>query len=227
MFNLAELWGLRPDGSNPCRHVKHYPERKRDRFLTPDELGRVGQVLAEFEEGDFLDRNYAAAIRLLALTGCRFGEILSLQWKWVNILAGTLDLPDAKAGGRRVPLGAAALELLLSLQTAAAGPWVVAGASADQPMNKPSLEHAWVRIRKSARIEDVRLHDFRHTVGTYSGQAGHNAFVVRDLLGHKTLAMTSRYVGTDIDPLRAAATTWPTALPPPSTVAQSMRRQRR
>ena len=65
------------------------------------------------------------------------------------------------------------------------------------------MEKGWQKVRKAAGIEDARLHDLRHTVGTYSGQAGANAFLVRDKLGHKTVAMAGRYVNRDEDPLRA------------------------
>jgi integrase len=64
------------------------------------------------------------------------------------------------------------------------------------------LEAAWHKIRVAAQLEDVRLHDLRHTVGTYAGQSGANAFLVRDLLRHKNLAMTGRYVNRAADPVR-------------------------
>jgi integrase len=77
--------------------------------------------------------------------------------------------------------------------------------SSDRTLSCSALEDAWDRIRTSAKIPDARLHDLRHTVGTYAGQAGLNAFMIRDLLGHKTLAMTGRYVERDTSPMRAAA----------------------
>jgi integrase len=67
------------------------------------------------------------------------------------------------------------------------------------------LDKAWRRIRKDVGLEGARIHDLRHTVGTYAGQSGTNAFVVRDLLGHKTLAMTDRYVGQYTDPVKVAS----------------------
>ncbi len=72
-------------------------------------------------------------------------------------------------------------------------------------MSQSTLEHAWQRVRERANLNDIRFHDLRHTVGTYSGQAGANAFLVRDTLGHKTLAMTGRYVSRDANPLRQLA----------------------
>ena len=100
MFSLAEVWGLRPDGSNPCRHVKRYKERKRERFLSPEETERLGEVLREAESEM---PSAIAAFRLLLLTGCRLSEIQFLRWEYVK--DDCIELPDAKTGGRVVPLG--------------------------------------------------------------------------------------------------------------------------
>ena len=93
MFNLAEVWGWRPDGSNPCRHVKRYKEHKRERFLSPQETERLGQVLREAEEEM---PSAVAAFRLLLLTGCRMSEIRDLRWDYVK--GDCIELPDAKTG---------------------------------------------------------------------------------------------------------------------------------
>ena len=138
----------------------------------------------------------------MALTGCRLGEILGLQWEHVDFEAGALRLPDAKAGARMHPVGAPTLAVLEAIIRAEDCPWVLHGAKSGQPLSPGTIESAWRRIRKSTGLEDVRLHDLRHTVGTYAGQTGANAFLVRDKLGHKTLAMTGRYVNRDADPLR-------------------------
>ena len=88
MFNLAELWDLRPDGSNPCRHVKKYPEAKRERYLSTDELGRLGKVLHECEQEGIETQASINAIRLLVFTGCRLSEIMTLQWDYVDLESG-------------------------------------------------------------------------------------------------------------------------------------------
>jgi hypothetical protein len=77
MFNLAEMWGLRPDGSNPRKHIKKYPEEKRERFLSQAELKRVGDMLREMEQEGIELPSSIAAVRLLMLTGCRLGEIIN------------------------------------------------------------------------------------------------------------------------------------------------------
>jgi integrase len=203
MFNLTEAWGLRPSGSNPCRHVQRYREQKRERFYSTEELKRLGEALAEAERTNVELPGVVAAIRLLALTGCRLGEILALRWEHVDLDKAVLRLAEAKTGARPVSLGDPAVVLLGGLQRQS-GP-VVCGFDPESPLSQWVLAKAWRRIREHAGLTNARLHDFRHTVGTYGGQAGFNAFVVRDLLGHKTLAMTGRYVERDADPIRAAA----------------------
>lgn len=207
LFGLAELWGLRAENSNPCRKIQRFAEVKRERFFSDAELGRLGKVLADSEAARIELPGVIAAIRLLALTGCRLGEILSLRWDYVDIEQSALALPDAKTGARIHSIGALALALLTELPKAQGSPWVVPGGKAGEPLNRATLEGAWQRIRQRAELTDARLHDLRHTVGTFAGQTGANAFLVRDKLGHKTLAMTGRYVNRDADPLRVLSDT--------------------
>ena len=69
-------------------------------------------------------------------------------------------------------------------------------------LSSAGIEKAWGRIRKAAQLDDVRLHDLRHTVGTHADQSGANAFLVRDLLRHQNPSMTGRYVNRADDPVR-------------------------
>jgi integrase len=192
-------WNMRPD--NPCRGVKRYAEHKRERFYSHDELARLGAVLADSELRAVVPAGAIAAIRLLALSGCRLSEVLSLEWAHVDFANGALRLADAKSGARMVPLGAPALALLSALHRKGAR-WVIEGLRPGQPFSMHTLEKIWARVRVKAELGDARMHDLRHTVGTYAGQTGANAFMVRDVLGHKTLAMTGRYVERDASPLR-------------------------
>ena len=110
MFSLAAAWGMVADGANPCRAVRKYREKKRERFLSRDEYRRLGQALAEAEAdaaagADGAVSPYAiAALRLLMLTGCRLNEILTLRWDDVDRTAGEFRLRDGKTGARMVPL---------------------------------------------------------------------------------------------------------------------------
>ena len=202
-FNLAEIWDWRPEFSNPTRLVKRYPENKRERFLSADELELLGATLAKAELEQTEQPNVIIVIRLLALTGCRLSEILNLKWDYIDIRSGMLHLPDAKAGARSQPLATPACDILASLTCNDNVAWVLPNKANTGPIDKSNMERAWRRIRKAANLEDVRMHDLRHTVGTIAGSSGANAFMVRDLLGHKTLAMTGRYVSRDNDPQKA------------------------
>jgi len=221
MFNLAEKWKdesgkkLRPLNSNPCRHIERYPETERDRYLRPEELERVGAAMVELETEEKFQPEIDC-IRFLALVGCRLNEAIGLDLDDVDFRTGAWTLRDAKAGDRIVMLGAPALALLVSLGRTTGRAFVRADG---RPITDNMVEHAWSGekahpksrrkarpgIRDRAGVRDVRLHDLRHTVGTYGGASGMNAFLLRDLLGHKTLAMTGRYVSKHVDPLRAAA----------------------
>lgn len=201
MLNLAEVWELRPEGSNPCRLVRRFREQTRKRFLSPAEMNSLGKVLkAEVQIGQ-IGTGAILAIQLLALTGCRLGEILSLRWENVDLEDGSFRLPDAKTGPRTVPMASATRDLLSRAEPR--GPYVVTGADPSNPIPTSTVETVWRRIRDKAGL-DARIHDLRHTVGTYAGQSGLNSFLVRDLLGHKTMAVTGRYVSPDMDPLRSA-----------------------
>ena len=122
MFNLAELWEICPDGSNPCRHVKRYKERRRERFLSDAEYVRLGEALRDAERSEM--PSAVAAIRLLMLTGCRLSEILTLRWEYVEMEAGRLCLPDSKSGAKIVHLGEPALAVLRGIQRTEGNPWV-------------------------------------------------------------------------------------------------------
>jgi integrase len=217
MFNLAELWKLRPLNSNPCRHIRRYPETERDRYPLPEELERIGLTLREMETEGRLRAEDATCIRFLAFVGCRLNEAVDLDLGDVNFRTGAWTLPDAKGGARAVMLGAPALALLAGLGRTTGRAFV---RDDGKPVTVNMIERAWIGekaqpkhgkqrprpgIRERARVPDLRLHDLRHGVGTYAGAAGLNAFLVRDLLGHKTMAMTGRYVSKHVDPLRAAA----------------------
>lgn len=105
MFNFAEAMGLRAAASNPCRLVRKYAEVKRERFLSDEELARLGQALDAAEQTGTEQAVVLTAIRLLALSGCRLGEIVTLRWQDVDLQRGLLKLPQAKAGARDHAIG--------------------------------------------------------------------------------------------------------------------------
>jgi len=184
LFNLAEAWKIRPQHSNPCHRLRRYTEHKRERFLSPAELARLGAALAEAERTQTERVGVIAAIRLLAYTGCRLSEVLGLRWEYVDLDHGALHLPDAKAGARSVPLAAPAIELLKQLPRN--GPFVVHGPDPEKPLAPSTLEGGWWRLCRTAKLVDghgrpnARVHDLRHTVGTYGGQAGLRCAICSD-----------------------------------------------
>ena len=191
-LNLAELWELREENTNPCRLIKKFPERKRERYLSEDELNKLGRELEKSLKEGIENKDVIYALRLLALSGCRLGEILSLRWEHVDVENGLLILPDAKAGARAHPIGQSAISLISKISRVEGAPWVFHSTTLGKHLSSSTIETAWQRIRQRMGVKDIRIHDLRHTVGTYSGQTGANAFLIRDKLGHRTLAMTGR-----------------------------------
>lgn len=201
MFNLAERWGLRPDGSNPVRHVDRFAERKCERFLSEAELARLGKALADAEDAGTETAATIAAIRLLVFTGCRLGEILRLRWEHVDFERRCLHLPESKTGARTVPINAPALKVLAELDRSES-PWVIPGRKRGAPL--VNLGKPWRRIREKARLCDVRLHDMRHSFASVAAGAGHSLVVIGALLGHRQATTTHRYAHLSDDPVRAA-----------------------
>ena len=198
MFSLAEIWGLRPDGSNPCRHVKRYKESKRERFLSPEETERLGEVLAEAESEM---PSAVAAFRLLLLTGCRLSEIQFLRWEYVR--DDCIELPDAKTGGRIVPLGPEARAVLAALPREEDNPWVISGKKPGTHLT--DLQRPWRRIRERADLEDVRIHDLRHSYASRALALGESLTMIGKLLGHTQVQTTARYAHLARDSIQNAA----------------------
>jgi integrase len=131
----------------------------------------------------------------------RLGEALELLWSDIDLSGRAIHLRDAKSGARTVHLGAAAVSVLDSIEDKSG--YVIRGLDPARALSINSAEKNWRRLRDRAGILNGRLHDLRHTAGTFAALAGGSAFVVRDLLGHKTLAMTGRYVERAADMVRA------------------------
>ena len=203
MFNLAERWGLRPDGSNPCHHVEKYKERARERYLSGEELARLGSVLVEAEQDNSELPQVILAIRLLLFTGCRLNEILTLRWEHVDFEGACFRLPDTKTGARVVPLNAPALEALGEAIRLQGNPFVIPGANPGAHL--VNLNKPWRRIRQRAGIPDVRIHDLRHSHGAVAAAAGLGLPIIGRLLGHTQAQTTLRYSHVAMDPARAAS----------------------
>ncbi len=203
MFNLAEGWGLRPDGTNPCRHIERYKENRRERFLSEEELARLGAALDAAEVARSHHPCVVPLIRLLVFTGCRLGEVLNLEWDHVDLERSVLSLPDSKTGAKTVVLNAPALDVLRGLPPD--GRWVLPGHKTNNHISNP--HRAWNEIRNAAGLSGVRLHDLRHSFASVGAGAGASLALIGGLLGHRNVATTARYAHLSDSPLRQLSET--------------------
>ncbi len=203
MFNLAELWGLRVEGSNPCRLVPKYPEKQRERFLSLAEIKQLGDILNDMEQEGREMPSAILAIRLLLYTGCRLNEIMTLQWDFVDLETRTLKLPDSKTGAKTVFLGRSACELLETAPRLPGNPWVITGLILGQRLT--DLQPLWQRVRARADLPEVRIHDLRHTFASTAIAAGHSLPIIGKLLGHTQVQTTARYAHLAAQPAVLAA----------------------
>jgi integrase len=221
VFRYATTCGLVERGYNPAARIEAFRERRRERFLTSEELARLGVAIREAEITGIpwkvdetkptakhipkdgrtkIGPHAAAALRLLILTGARLREILDLKWNYVDFERGLLLLPDSKTGRKTIVLNAPALAVLNGLQRI--GIYVIMGDDADRPRH--DLNRPWKLVTKHARLEGVRLHDLRHTYASIGAGGGLGLPIIGKLLGHSQTSTTARYAHFDNDPLRRA-----------------------
>lgn len=182
----AERMGLRPEDSNPCRGIRRYRRKGRERFLSDDEIRKLsGRLSAHADRWP----GQVAVIRLLLLTGCRKGEILTLRWS--DYREGHLFLRDSKTGPRTVWLSRPSRAILDALDRT--GRWVFPARNGRGPQTHNWLEHFWRRVRAEAGIEDVRLHDLRHTHASIALRQGATVLAIGRLLGHADPQTTLKY----------------------------------
>jgi integrase len=228
MVSFAARVGILPeDAPSPVRGITKYPEQPRERFLTSDELERIGTAIREAQtigiawvghtapnakhmvkpENRFtkIDPHAAAALRLLLFTGARLREILHLKWENVDLERGLLFLADSKTGKKTIVLNAPAMAVLAGLPRG--GAYVIASNSVGTNDERPraDLKRPWAAIAKRAGLEGVRLHDLRHTYASFGAGGGLGLPIIGRLLGHSKPSTTQRYAHLDNDPLKRAA----------------------
>lgn len=191
---------LRPENTNPCRGIKKYPERRIERYLSLEEFKRLGEVLHEVEATGSENIYVISAIRLLMFTGARLSEILTLTWAEVNLDKGILFLKKSKTGQKPIFLNEPAKEVLASIPRLEKNMYVIVG-------HKPSthlvnLQKPWRRIRKQAGLDDVRLHDLRHSFASLAAVHGASLPLIGGLLGHSQPQTTARYAHLSNNPLK-------------------------
>jgi integrase len=206
IMNLAEMWGIRPDNTNPCRHIQKFPEEPRKRYLSGEELARLGTTLRSMQENGGQWLQFTAAIKLLLLTGARVSEVLGAKWKWVDWSGRRIILPDSKTGPKPVFLSDEALAILRGLRDsseAGDNEYILKGRLAGKPL--VNLAKPWKVICQQAMLTDIRIHDLRHTAASIGVAQGLSLPIVGRLLGHTQAQTTQRYAHVDADPALVAA----------------------
>ncbi|WP_159726149.1 site-specific integrase [Methylosinus sp. Ce-a6] len=177
--------------SNPAHGVKRQADKKRPRQLTPDEYRKLGDALRQAEEEREIWQGVAGA-RLLALTGCRLGEIVKLRWSEVDDAGGCFRLEDTKEGASTRPIGRPALDLLSGLEHEEADVYVLPAARGSGHFG--GLSGAFERLIARAGLEGVTPHVMRHSLASVAGDLGFAESTISAMLGHASGSVTSRYV---------------------------------
>jgi integrase len=223
MFGWGETRGLVPEGCrNPTRGITRYREQGRERFLTGDELGRLGDALREgetiglpfvVEDGPNakhapksgltkLDPFSAGAIRLLILTGARLREILHARWDGFDPERAALFLADSKTGKKMLHLSPRALSVIAGLPKVQDNPFMFPG---EPGKPRDGMRKAWAAVCRRAGLDGLRAHDLRHSFASFGAGMGIGLPLLGKLLGHASQATTARYSHIADDPARAAA----------------------
>jgi integrase len=190
MLNFAERIDIRPKLSNPCRNLEFFREGKRERFLSEVEIGAAADAIEKAERDGVIGPHAAAGLRIALFSGARSGEVTAIQWDHIDWQRKIIRLPDSKTNEpRTIHLSDVAVEVLRTLPRI--GPFVVAGAKAGQPYK--NLSRAWGTAREYAGLQNVRLHDLRHSYASLAAGRGVSLQMIGKLLGHKVPATTMRY----------------------------------
>jgi integrase len=195
VFNLARDWRLF-SGENPTAAVKFFPEPKRERFLSPEELRRVNQALA-YEPNEY----WRAYFPLTLMLGPRRSELLAARWADIDLDQRTWRMPTTKAGrSHLLPLSEPAVTHLASLPSRGSNDWVFPGSGKTGHLVEP--KSAWQRIRERAGVPDVTVHDLRRTLGSWLAGAGYSLPMIGKALNHSSPSSTAVYARLALDPVR-------------------------
>jgi len=223
MYAFAGRIGAVPEGTNPTRKIEQFREDRRERFLSTEELERLGAAIRKSEttgikwnvdetktpskhvpkkhQRTIIGPHAAAALRLLLFTGCRLREILHLKWEQVDFERGLLFLQESKTGKKTIILNAPALAVLNNLPRE--GSFVVAGDDPERP--RTDLKRPWAMVTREANLDGLRIHDLRHSFASFGAGGGLGLPIIGKLLGHTQASTTQRYAHLDNDPLRRAS----------------------
>lgn len=200
LLNFAIEIGLRPPASNPARGIKLYREYKRERFLSETEIAKAADAITAAEQKGTVGPHGAAGLRLCLFTGARQGEVTAIEWSHIDWQRRLIRLPDSKTNEpRTIHLSEAALEVLKAVPRI--GRFVIAGVKKDTSYK--NLTRAWIGIRENAGLQDVRLHDLRHSYASLAAAKGISLQTIGRLLGHRDVQTTARYAHLTRDAVQA------------------------
>ena len=194
---------------SPCASIQPFRILQlRERHLTADEAHRLMQALKRSS------RQEARALQLLLLTGARKSEILRAKWEYVRLEQRCLTVPLSKSNKpRHITLSDEAVAIIRTLPRRPGCPWLFPGHTPGRPLS--DLYLFWDHLRQELGLDDVRIHDLRHTFASILVNAGHSLYEVQRLLGHSDPRTTMRYAHLEQNSLRLAAGTVGTFLCPP------------
>ncbi len=196
MFNLADVWGLYK-GENPATKIEKFKEKKRDRFVKPEELPALWREI-KAEPNEFIRAAFVVAM----FTGARSDEVLSMRWADIDA-SGVWRIPETKPGRPHlIPLPVPILTLLDSLPRYEGNPWVFP--SRQYGKHLINVSKAWRRIRKAAKLDDVTIHDLRRTLGSWLVGSGVSLPLIGKVLNHTQPQTTAIYARLDLEPVRIA-----------------------
>jgi len=198
MFEYGRKTGLLPENFiNPARGIDKFKEQRRDRWVRPEEMPRLAEAI-DREPNIY----FRGALWLYILTGVRKSELLRAKWEDIDVGRSELRLPTTKAGRvHYVPLSKPAMEILQSIPRLEGNPYVLPGLNGNHLVN---IDKPWRRIRKTAGLPDVRLHDLRRTVGSWLASAGHSLPLIGKVLNHSNASTTQIYAHLTEDPIKKA-----------------------
>jgi integrase len=190
--------------SHPTLGVVRYKVEKRERFISVEEVQKIFEATERLEKRGEVRSEFGIIIRLLIFTGARRGEIQGLQWREVDLARRSIVLPDvrSKTGARRIPLSDAAIEVLEAIKRK--GDYVFPANRANAASGHTvGLPRAWRTIREEAGLDDLRIHDLRHSFASFAAEAGASLQLIGKALGHTQMRTTERYAHLRDDPLHA------------------------
>lgn len=206
MFNMAEVWGYRPDGTNPCRHVPMFPAGKSTHLISDDDMGKLFRQLDKIEVEGLENYVIPLAIRLQFEFAARRSEIVTLEWEWVDLENRRVVWPDSKTGGMSKPMSEEAYRLLSTAPRQEGNPYVLPSPRHPaQHLTTGEYYGGWCRVLKAAGATHVGTHGIRHRSATDIANSGIPVKVGMALTAHKTVVMFMHYVHTEDDPVREAA----------------------